>query len=58
MKCAYCGYELDYCESGYIVDGEVVCADCVFDEQFNDLSIEDLKKCSFINKEKGDEKLW
>ena len=55
MKCAYCGYELEYHESAYIIDGDAVCDDCVRnDERFNDLSIEDLKKCSFINHEKGE----
>lgn len=54
MRCAYCGNELKYYEGAYIIDGEVVCDDCVRTEQFEDVTIDELKKCSFINFEKGE----
>ena len=54
MRCAYCGNELKYYESAYRIDSEVVCDDCVRTEQFEDVTIEELTKCSFINFEKGE----
>lgn len=55
MRCAYCGNELKYYEGAYRIDGEVVCDDCVRTEQFNDVTIEELNKCSFINFEKPED---
>ena len=58
MRCWYCSNKLEYGETYYKVDGDVVCDDCIRTEQFSDIKPEDLDKIAFRNYDKGDEEIW